>query len=58
MKKPLVIDLFCGAGGMSECLIQAGFHIVFSSDLNKDAAKTYINRHEQLGLIQGVNTHF
>jgi DNA (cytosine-5)-methyltransferase 1 len=52
------IDLFCGAGGMSEGLIQAGFHILFSSDINSDVQQTYMNRHEQLGLHQGVNTYF
>ena len=52
------IDLFCGAGGCSEGLIQAGFNILFSSDISEMAAKTYINRHTQLGLIQGVNTWF
>ena len=52
------IDLFCGAGGMSEGLIQAGFHILFSSDINSDVQRTYMNRHEQLGLHQGVNTYF
>lgn len=52
------LDLFCGAGGMSEGLIQAGFHILFSSDINEDVQKTYMHRHEQLGLIQGVNTHY
>ncbi len=52
------IDLFCGAGGMSEGLIQAGFHILFSSDINSDVQQTYMNRHEQLGLHQGLNTHF
>lgn len=52
------IDLFCGAGGMSEGIIQAGFHILFSSDINKDVQRTYMNRHEQLGLLQGVNTYY
>ncbi len=52
------IDLFCGAGGMSEGLIQAGFHILFSSDINEDVQRTYMNRHEQLGLLQGINTYY
>ncbi len=52
------IDLFCGAGGMSEGLIQAGFDILFSSDINTDVQQTYMNRHEQLGLYQGINTYF
>ena len=52
------IDLFCGAGGCSEGLIQAGFHILFSSDISNMAGLTYCNRHKQLGLIQGLNTWF
>ena len=52
------IDLFCGAGGMSEGLIQAGFHILFSSDISEDVENTYTHRHEQLGLFQGENTYF
>lgn len=55
---PYAIDLFCGAGGMSEGLIQAGFHILYSSDINADVEKTYVARHEQLGLHHGVNTYF
>lgn len=58
MKKPLAIDLFCGAGGMSEGIIQAGFHIAFSSDKSPEASLTYQNRHEQLGLHNGYNTFF
>ena len=55
---PYAIDLFCGAGGCSEGLIQAGFHILFSSDISDMVEVTYRNRHEQLGLIQGKNTWF
>ena len=55
---PYAIDLFCGAGGCSEGLIQAGFHILFSSDISDMVEKTYRHRHEQLGLIQGENTWF
>lgn len=52
------VDLFCGAGGCSEGLIQAGFHILFSSDISDMVEVTYTHRHEQLGLIQGKNTWF
>ena len=55
---PYAIDLFCGAGGCSEGLIQAGFHILFSSDISDMVEKTYVHRHKQLGLIQGENTWF
>lgn len=55
---PYAIDLFCGAGGCSEGLIQAGFDILFSSDISDMVEVTYKNRHEQLGLIQGENTWF
>lgn len=58
MKKPIAIDLFCGAGGMSEGILQAGFHIVFSSDKSPEASLTYQNRHEQLGLQNDYNTSF
>lgn len=52
------IDLFCGAGGMSEGILQAGFHILFSSDINESVELTYRNRHEQLGYHQNYNTYF
>lgn len=50
--------MFCGAGGCSEGLLQAGFHIVFSTDISAMVEETYRNRHNQLGLIQGKNTWF
>lgn len=55
---PYAVDLFCGAGGCSEGLIQAGFQILFSSDISDMVEVTYRNRHKQLGLIQGENTWF
>lgn len=55
---PYAVDLFCGAGGCSEGLIQAGFHILFSSDISDMVEVTYRHRHDQLGLIQGENTWF
>lgn len=53
---PYAVDLFCGAGGMSEGLLQAGFDIVFSNDINEQAMRTYVNRHEQLGFKKDYNT--
>jgi len=44
-----VLDLFSGAGGMSEGFLQAGFKIVSATDYSKEATETYINRHKQLG---------
>ena len=49
MDKPIVLDVFSGAGGMSEGFIQAGFDVAFACDINKMAELTYMNRHEQLG---------
>ncbi|MGO3374513.1 DNA cytosine methyltransferase [Brochothrix thermosphacta] len=55
---PKAIDLFCGAGGFSEGILQSGFDIVFSSDRSIEVMKTYTNRHERLGIIEGKHTHF
>lgn len=55
---PYAIDLFCGAGGFSEGIVQSGFDIVFSSDKSSMVQETYTNRHKQLGLIEGIDTHF
>lgn len=56
--KPFMIDLFCGAGGVSEGAIQSGFLPIFSSDISSDVEKTYMNRHTQLGLNQGIDSFF
>lgn len=58
MNKFYAVDLFSGAGGFSEGILQAGFHILVASDINPMAAKTYINRHNQLGYVDGHNTKF
>lgn len=55
---PFAIDMFCGAGGFSEGILQAGFDIVFSSDKSPMVESTYTNRHRQLGLQQGIDTYF
>jgi DNA (cytosine-5)-methyltransferase 1 len=43
MTQPLTcIDLFAGCGGLSLGLEQAGFHPLMFSEINKDAANTYL----------------
>jgi DNA (cytosine-5)-methyltransferase 1 len=39
------VDLFCGAGGISEGLKEAGFDCLFANDLNKDACTTFALNH-------------
>lgn len=50
------IELFSGAGGMCEGLLQAGFSVIFSSDINKEAALTHVKRLGQLGYVHGKDT--
>ncbi|MBL4771972.1 MAG: DNA cytosine methyltransferase [Planctomycetes bacterium] len=46
MKKPLVaIDLFAGAGGLSEGLIASGINVAVSVELHPDAALTHAFNH-------------
>jgi len=41
IRSGLGVDLYCGAGGLSEGLEQAGHNIVVSSDFNSNMCKTY-----------------
>lgn len=43
--KPTVVDVFCGAGGMSEGFRQAGFEILLGVDCDPWAVKTYRKHH-------------
>lgn len=38
--RQMMIDLFCGAGGVSEGALQAGFLPIFSLDISPDVEKT------------------
>lgn len=40
-QKPLIIDLFCGAGGLSLGFENAGFDILYANDIDKHSVSTY-----------------
>ena len=46
LKKPTVLDLFCGCGGLSYGFIQAGFNVVAGVDTDASALKTFHHSHE------------
>lgn len=46
------VDLFCGCGGVTEGLKQAGFHVVAAVDNDPVACKTYIANHPDVTLYQ------
>jgi len=48
-----VIDLFCGAGGLSEGLRQAGLKPVAGVDFDKHAVATYRHNHPGVPVIEG-----
>jgi DNA (cytosine-5)-methyltransferase 1 len=50
---PVVIDLFCGAGGLSEGLRQAGFHPVVGVDFDRHAAESYRLNHPGVPVVEG-----
>lgn len=48
-----VIDLFCGAGGLSKGFELAGYNIIVANDNYKQACETYRNNHRHTVLIEG-----
>ena len=48
-----VVDLFCGAGGLSEGFRQAGFHVVAGSDYDASAGKTFAATHPEATFFGG-----
>lgn len=54
------IDLFCGAGGLSEGFRQAGFHVLAGNDFDEQAGATYARTHHEArflgGPIQSLST--
>lgn len=61
MTKPTTIDLFCGAGGITEGFRRAGFECVFGTDANEDALRTFSLNHPRastaLAPIEKLDPH-
>ncbi|MGH2324714.1 DNA cytosine methyltransferase [Streptococcus uberis] len=54
--KNKIIDLFCGAGGLSLGFEEAGFEIEFAIDMWEDAIQTYNNNHKNpVGRCQDIH---
>lgn len=44
-KKPTVIDMFCGCGGLSRGFMDAGYEVLLGIDNNEDALKSFRANH-------------
>jgi DNA (cytosine-5)-methyltransferase 1 len=53
IKKLTAIDLFCGAGGLSEGFRQAGFDILAGNDFDETAGLTYSATHPNSRFFEG-----
>ena len=47
------IDLFCGAGGLSEGFRQAGFHVLAGNDFDDAAGETFSKTHPEARFLEG-----
>ncbi len=52
-KRWTAIDLFCGAGGLSEGFRQAGFHVLAGNDIDPFAAETFAANHSEAQFLPG-----
>jgi len=52
-KERTVIDLFCGAGGLSEGFRQAGYHVLAGNDFDEAAGETYAATHREARFLPG-----
>ncbi len=43
--RPNVVDLFCGAGGLSHGFMQAGYDVLFGSDIDPTFGQTFMASH-------------
>ena len=57
MKRYKLLDLFCGAGGLSLGFERTGYSIVKAIDIDKWAIETYnINRRKKVGEVKDITT--
>lgn len=52
-KQYTAIDLFCGAGGLTEGLRQAGFHVLAGNDFDTAAGRTFAATHREAKFLPG-----
>lgn len=45
MRQLTVVDLFCGAGGLSHGFMQAGFEVLFGTDIDPTFGRTFLCSH-------------
>jgi hypothetical protein len=50
----VAIDLFCGCGGLTTGLVEAGIHVICGVDIWETAIETYRRNHMHLGLCDDI----
>jgi DNA (cytosine-5)-methyltransferase 1 len=53
MTSRTAIDLFCGAGGLSEGFRQAGYHVLAGNDFDSAAGETFSRTHQEARFLPG-----
>ena len=51
MHKLTVIDLFCGAGGLSHGFMQSGYDVLFGSDIDQTFGRTFMSSHPNAAFV-------